>query len=204
MGVLVLTGTLSSFLYVSSNPPLPDTKQRTDVLKAKIKELELSKKNPKELASLYWQAENLPGAEKIWSDMWTSFKWEGADYKEFSEIAGNLASTYLDNGHFDEALKTYKLLLDHDVVLFGKTSRQVAKDHNNLAVCNYMKANSTQDPQKRLEFLQYANSEAQLSTRMWDAITSPASKFNIGVNQKLLAIIERDTTTTKGLLKQTN
>jgi tetratricopeptide (TPR) repeat protein len=91
----------------------------------------------RQLAETLWQEGKFPEAEKLLVESSPTAKPTGYD-PTFVDKMLSLAAVSLDNADFARAIEHYELILTYDRKMLGNTSRETARDLNNLGVASYL------------------------------------------------------------------
>ncbi|MBX9952479.1 MAG: tetratricopeptide repeat protein [Candidatus Obscuribacterales bacterium] len=193
-GVLISIGTLVGVVNVGNLAPKTE---RDEYLKTQLqflKDQPPSVNTKEQIADTQWQLNNLSAAEKIWYERWIEMtaNWKTAEHKDFCVVAQNLASVYIDHGNFNEAEKIYQVIIDYDRRLHGTKSAEVARDHNNLALCLYLKGTALNSKEQRKQQFQDAVEHLRQSDALWNELKTKQSAVNVENNDRLLKLVLRD------------
>ncbi len=193
-GALIGFGALVSVLSVTN---LNSPKDRSELLSERIQQLRNASSTPKvqeQIEETEWQLLHLPSVQQSIYDRWIAMSkdWKSTSPETFTKTAMDLASIYMDNAGFMEALSVYDILLKYDKSLYGERSPEFARDLNNRGLCLYMIGTTLQTDTDRKYYFESAVNNVKASSEVWKQLGTEQSQFNIKNNDRIMEIATRD------------
>jgi hypothetical protein len=125
----------------------------------------------RQLADTLWQEGNFSEAERLYGEGAKAANPAGYDARFVDKVL-KLAAISVDNGDFTDAFHRYELILAYDRKMLGDTSREVARDLNNLGVASYLAAQATKDEKGRKDYFakacNYYSQAAKITRHLGD------------------------------------